>query len=98
MNEIVVNATRDQIEDFKESILWKDIVRELSSWKKGFEYEMMSIVGNSLNDNPSTASVLMHIGDINGRVMAIDYVLNLLDVFLSILKDKENDSRYNSAK
>ncbi len=87
--EIDINATKDQIEEFKTSILWSDIVRELESWKKGFNDEMMSIVDNSVDDNPSTATVLLHMGDINGRQKTVDYVVSILDVFLSILETKE---------
>jgi hypothetical protein len=44
MNEVNVRATKDQIHEFLESILWKDIKRELGAWKTGFKNEMMSIV------------------------------------------------------
>jgi len=83
---MIVNTTRDQIEEFKESVLWNDIVNELNDWKEGFNLEMMSIVDNAADENPSTASVLMHMGDLNGRQKAVDYVLGILDVFLSTLE------------
>lgn len=86
-----VRATRAQLEKFKESILWEDIVNELNLWKEGFEYEMKSIVDDAADNNPSTAAVLMHIGDINGRIKAVNYMLSIPDVFLSILDaNKEN--------
>ena len=87
--EIDINATKDQIEEFKSSILWSDMVRELYNWKEGFNDEMMSIVDNSVDENPSTATVLLHMGDINGRQKAVDYMMSILDVFLSILETKE---------
>ncbi|MCK4828113.1 hypothetical protein KA005_70945 [bacterium] len=87
--EIDINATKDQIEEFKDSILWSDMVRELNSWKEGFNGEMMSIVDNSADENPSTASILLHMGDLNGRQKAVDYIISILDVFLSILETKE---------
>lgn len=87
--DIDINATKDQIEEFKESILWSDIVRELESWKEGFNGEMMSIVDNSVDENPSTATVLLHMGDLNGRQKTVDYMISILDVFLSILETKE---------
>ncbi len=92
---VEVNATKLQIEDFKESILWQDIKRELGMWGKGFSAEMMSIVDDAAGSNPSTASVLLHMGDLNGRVKAVDYFLGLPDVFLQILeeKEKEDESR-----
>lgn len=98
--EVSVNATKDQINELKESVLWNDIVNELSVWKQGFNDEMMTIVDDSRDLNSSTAAVLLHMGDLNGRQKAVDYLLSLPDVFLQILEDKkqltdkepENDS------
>ena len=87
--EVDIHATRDQIEEFKSSILWSDIIKELESWKEGFNSEMMSIVDETANNNSSTASVLLHIGDLNGRQKAVNYMISILDVFLSILDTKE---------
>jgi len=88
MEEVQINATLDQIAELKESIIWNDIVRELTAWKVGFEGEMSSIVDDAEKTNPSTASVLLHMGDLNGRQKAVDYVLNILDVFTD-LKNEE---------
>jgi len=88
MDEIKINATLDQIEGLKESIIWKDIVRELKNWQKGFNMEMMSIVDNAESNNPSTASVLMHMGDLNGRQKAVDYFISILDVFKDLKKEE----------
>jgi hypothetical protein len=100
MEEVRVNATKDQINELKESVLWLDIVNELTMWKQGFNDEMMTIVDDSRDLNSSTAAVLLHMGDLNGRQKAVDYLLSLPDVFLQILEDKkqptekepENDS------
>jgi hypothetical protein len=92
---IIVNATRGQIEEFMESVLWSDIKRELGAWKKGFEIEGRSIVEDSAETNPSTATVLMHLGDINGRVKTVDYLMSLPDIFLQILEDQKDDPRRN---
>ena len=91
MNSPEVNATKGAIEEFKESILWQDIKRELKSWQKGFNLEMSCIVDDAAESNPSTASVLMHMGDLNGRQKAVEYFLALPDLLLSILEsNKEN--------
>lgn len=89
MDLINIRATKDQIIDLKESILWADITAELEVWKQGFNDEMMSIVDNAADTNPSTAAVLLHMGDLNGRQKAVDYLLSLPDVFLQILEDKK---------
>lgn len=88
---LVVNATKTAVEEFKESILWADIVRELENWRLGFQMEMMSIPDRSADENLSTASILMHMGDINGRVKAVDYMLTILDVFTDVLGDKKEE-------
>lgn len=88
MEEVKVNSTLEQLEDFKESVLWNDITRELRSWSIGFQGEMLSIVDSAASENPSTASILLHMGDLNGRQKAVDYVLNILDVFADLKREE----------
>ena len=90
MEGIKINATRDQIEELKDSLLWDDIVTELEAWKHGFALEQDSIVEDAAETNPSTASVLLHLGDLNGRKKAVDYMINILDMFL---EDKKDDPK-----
>ena len=91
--EIIIFSTKSQIEKVKDSLFWKDVERELSAWKKGFEIERNNVVPDAAEANHTTANVLMHLGSIDGRIKAIDYLLSLPDIFLSILEDKENDSK-----
>lgn len=93
MTEVKIFATKDNIGEFKDSVLWKDIRRELKMWKRGFEMERSAIVEDAATENPSTASVLLHLGDINGRIKAVDYMLALPDMFLQILEDIEDGNR-----
>lgn len=94
--EVEINSTKTQIEDFIESFLWEDIKRELLEWNRQFDVERDSIVSNAEEANPSTASVLMHLGDLYGRKQAVNYFLRLPKVFLGILEGKENDSGRDS--
>ena len=89
-----VYATKEQIKEFIESVLWQDLVRELNVWKEGFTFEMMAIVDNAASANPSSASVLLHMGDVNGRIKAVDYFISLPNVLLQILEENSNDSRH----
>jgi hypothetical protein len=91
--EIILFSTKSQIENIKESLFWKDVERELSVWKKGFEIERNNVVPDAAESNHTTANVLMHLGSIDGRIKAINYLLSLPDIFLSILEDKKNDSK-----
>jgi len=93
METIQIRVSKDAIEEFKESILWADIIEELKSWKEGFNREQLSIVDDAASNNPSTASVLLHMGDLNGRQKAVDYFLSLPDVFLSILDEKKEEEK-----
>jgi len=93
--EVVVNATKDQIKEFKVSILWEDIKRELVMWKKVCQSEYGQAVGDSIT---SGANILTHLGDIHGREMTINYLLSLPDVFLEILKDKDKEEIENESR
>lgn len=93
LEHMKVFSTRDQIEDAKASMFWRDVVRELTAWKEGFNREMMSIVDDAEAENPSTASVLLHMGDLNGRQKAVDYILSLPDVFLSFLEEQRKEPK-----
>ena len=90
MEQIKLQTTRNEIETFKESILWSDMQAELNFWMEGFAAEQDSIVDDASSSNPSTAAVLMHLGDINGRKKAVAYMLGMLDVFLSYMEEPKD--------
>jgi len=90
---IEVMSSKRQINNLKKNnLVWRDIQNELEVWLDAFEKERSNIVDDAANDNPSTASVLLHLGDLNGRAKAVKYMLSLPDLFLSILEDKKDDS------
>ena len=84
-----IKATRLQIEEFSKSLLWLDIVEELDDWAKGFEEELRGVVDDIAENNPSTVSVLTHLGDINGRIKTVEYMKGILEMFLSVLDYKQ---------
>jgi hypothetical protein len=90
--EIEVFATKEQIKSFIESTLWKDMVRELVAWSEGFRREQDSIVDEAASTNPSTASVLLHMGDLNGRQKAVVYMIGLPEMLLEI-KEEQKQSK-----
>ena len=79
-------ASANQLREFQESLIWKDFSNELNSWKAEMSNEILSIVSNAF-DNESTPNVLMHLGDIHGRIKAIDYFLALPDTLASIVEN-----------
>jgi len=89
---ITINATKLQVEEFKESILWADMCNELTFWLDGLEVEKSHIVNDIAEKNLSSAAVISHISSIDGRKKAIQYMLSLPEVFLNILEER-NDSK-----
>ena len=96
--DIEINATKAQIENLKESLIWKDICRELDFWVEGFNSEENSIVDRIATENLSTPATLTLLGSIDGRKKAVLYFKSILDIFLTIIEERENDSRCNKAE
>lgn len=95
-----IRTTKSEIESFKESSLWLDIVDELNelSLKAQLEYDLVGephIDDQGYKIIPNSSETLIHLGDIKGRRKAVNYFLNILDVFLQILEDKKNDSEHS---
>lgn len=90
-------SSRAQIEDFKKSFIWKDIVSELKRlrYRAQLEYD---IVGEPhRNDEgdmvvPTTSETLIHLGDIKGRRKAVEYFLSIPDILLQILEPSKEQS------
>ena len=88
MEDLIIRSTKLQIEDFKESMIWLDILDELNQLAEQSKSEY-DIVGEPFkNDSgyrvaPTTAETLIHLGDIKGRRKAIDYFRDIPDILLS---------------
>ena len=92
MSAVKINSSLEDLEIFIKSDVWMDIKRELKIWQKAANIEINSIVSDAESSNPSTASVLLHLGDLNGRKKAIDFFLQMVDMFIQI-KTKEKEER-----
>ena len=96
-----LKSTKSEIEKFKESFLWMDIKDELDELTERSQLEY-DLVGESvINDEgvrvtPTTAEVLIHLGEIKGRKKSVNYFLNILDIFLQILEDQTEDKEDES--
>jgi len=84
--ELRLRATKASIEEFKDSVLWKDIKRELGVWKKMAGDELVSLAQGC-----SGIEDLTQAARIGGRIEAINYTLEILDVFLQEI----NNARRN---
>jgi hypothetical protein len=92
-----IRSTRNQLEEFKESMIWLDIVDELDRLSRNAQLEY-DIVGEKYTDDeghkiiPNESETLIHLGDIKGRRKAVNYFLQIPDILLGILEDSKNDS------
>lgn len=87
--EVRINSTKAKIEEFKDSILWKDICRELDFWIEGFDHERDSLVDRIASENLTSAAALTLEGSIDGRKKSAEYFKGILDMFINILEDKD---------
>jgi len=90
--EMVVLSTKEQLEEFKNSLVWKDITNELEAWSEGFRREQDSMV-DELANNPvmSTAHLLTHMGDLHGRRQAVLYFMSLPDILIEQLSQQKEE-------
>jgi len=98
----MVRSTKSQVEEFKESFIWKDIVDELNMISKNAQLEY-DVVGETHKDDagyvvvPNSSETLIHLGDIKGRRKAVNYFLSIPDILLQILEDNKDESRRKQA-
>lgn len=90
----MIRATKNQLEEFKESLIWKDIVDELTMLAERSLGEYDSVgesrkVGES-TVQPTTAETLIHLGFIKGNRQAVKYFLDIPDILLGILEGEKD--------
>ena len=90
--KVTVFSSVGDIEAAIKDVFWRDVIRELKTWRKGIEMERAGMIDEAASSNPSTVVYLLHEGDLNGRIKAIDYVLNLPKVLKEISEDQKDDS------
>lgn len=90
MKDLEILSTRNQMEEFKKSFVWKDLMSTLASWDKDLDIEHTGIVDSAIDENATSAKVMLHLGDISGRRKAIRYFLSIPDVIIEDLKQIED--------
>jgi hypothetical protein len=88
----MIRATKVQIENLKESLVWQDIIEEITKWKDNASQEPDAIVAEAEEKNPSTATVLMRLGHAAGIKNAVMYFEGILDLLLSSKGSEKDDS------
>jgi len=92
-----MKATKNQVKEFKESFIWKDIVDELNDLARRsmIEYDLVGEPHTDDDGNkivPNSSETLIHLGEIKGRRKAVAYFLSIPDIFLQTLEDKKDDT------
>lgn len=86
-------STKGDIKKFKDSFIWRDFINTLSEWDEGLDIEQQGITDAAIEENATSAKVLLHTGDINGRRKAIRYFLSIPDIIIEALEDIKDDSK-----
>jgi len=92
----MIMSTKSEIEEFVESMVWKDFVNELKILYALAQSEY-DLVGEPKTDGtmPNMSETLIHLGDIKGRKKAVDYFLEVPNILLQQLEDEKDDNRRN---
>ena len=101
LDEETIRASKSEVEELKDSLVWADIKDELNDLaeRTRLEYEL---VGEPHVDDsghmivPNTSETLIHLGEIKGKRKAVSYFLNIPDILLQILEDKKNGTKHKS--
>jgi len=93
-----IRSSKNQIEAFKASYVWLDIVDELNELLRRTTLEYDLVGEYHLDDDggkviPTTAETLIHLGDIKGRKKAINYFRSLPDILTQMAEDKQKSRR-----
>jgi len=78
-DSIIIRSSKSDLVNFKNSVLAKDIRRELLVWLRMARSEYYEV------------DSLLEKGRIDGRIEAISYVLNIVDNMIEVLDLKERD-------
>lgn len=102
LDQETIRSVKSEVEEFIESMIWKDIVDELNSLNKQamLEYDLVGEPHTDDSGNkivPNTSETLIHLGEIKGRRKAVSYFLNIPDILLQILEDKKDDNKREPA-
>uniref|UniRef100_A0A6H1ZN81 Uncharacterized protein n=1 Tax=viral metagenome TaxID=1070528 RepID=A0A6H1ZN81_9ZZZZ len=97
LDEKTIRSSKSEVEEFKDSLVWLDILDELNDLARRAKFEYDLVGEPHVNDQghmivPTTSETLIHLGEIKGRRKAVSYFLNIPDILLQILEDKKNDT------
>lgn len=100
---MVMKASKTQIEEFKESFIWADIVDELKVLDERAQLEYDLVGEPHVDDDgykivPTSSETLIHLGEIKGRRKAVRYFLDILDVLIYKTEAEKLERELEEAK
>ena len=99
LDEETIKCSKNDVEEFKTSYVWLDIMDELNDLAKRAELEYDLVGEPHVGDSghmivPNTSETLIHLGEIKGRRKAVSYFRNIPGILLQILEDKKDDTKH----
>jgi len=92
---ILVRTTRDEINEFKNSFLWKDMKRELGIWKRMISQRALELTGECIRGERESGSVLAALGSLYGSKETVNRLLGLPDHFIEELNIRKEEKEKN---
>ena len=78
-----MRSTKAEIEAFKESLIWQDILDELDEQIEFYKSQLLNIPHNTINNDYSTTSVMANMGCMHGTIRSLTMMReNMLDVLI----------------
>lgn len=93
----MIQATKTTIEEFKESLLWQDILNEIDNWIAALK-SPEEITGDIIDGNMNSGAGLAMHGYVKGCKEASERFKLILDILLTLKEEKENDSGLNETE
>ena len=98
LDEKTIRCSKSEVEEFKNSFIWLDIIDELNNLAERAKLEYDLVGEPHIDDSghmivPNTSETLIHLGEIKCRRKAVSYFLNIPEILLQILEGKKDDSR-----
>ena len=93
---MTMKASKVQLEDFRDSFIWADIMDELLILDRRAQLEY-DVVGEPHVDDdgykivPTSSETMIHLGEIKGRRKAVSYFLDMIDVLINKVEMEKTD-------
>ena len=85
-----MRSTKAEIEAFKESLIWKDILDELKEQIEFYTSQLLDIPPNAINNDYSTTSVMANMGCMHGTIRSLTMIRDeMLDILINKYEEQK---------